>query len=145
MPAYNGNTAYVRVDGLFVVNAFAKQFQIQVAHNPTEKTAGFGKNWQDQGEGLKNASATLMLAFDDIEAAENFRRMFSEGPLRIEYCPQAEADLPLPTKPFHDQDFVINSINGPTVNVNKSPVELEYQLTSTDEPRSNMYAGDTVA
>lgn len=144
MPAYNGNRGYLRINGWFVVNAFAKSFRVNNPRNPVETTAGFGKDWKDKGEGLQESAGTLLIAYDDIAAANNFRAMFSKGPLRVEFSPEALDGLPIPGKPFHDQAFVIANANGPEVHVNKNAVELEYALESDGEPDFNMYEGDTV-
>ena len=66
--------------------------------------------------------------------------MFSENDIiAVVYGPEGNTA----GKPKHDQDFKINSINGPTTGHDKPAVMLEYEVVSTGVPRSNFYEGDT--
>lgn len=139
MPEYNGNNIYLRMNAVNV-QARWRTFEIKLNIGDEDVSAGAGVEWEKHASKLKSISAKIVLVYDDTNAAADMTALFTQNDIiAVVYGPEGSAA----GKPRHDQDFKINSINGPTTNHDKTLVMFEYDLTSTSPPRSNIYAGDT--
>lgn len=139
MPEYNGNNIYLMMGG-HDVKARWRSFTPKLNIGDEDVSAGANIAWEKHASKLKNVGATVTLVYDDTDAAGDIADLFTANDIiAVVYGPESNTS----GKPKHDQDFKINSINGPTTNHDKTLVTLEYDLISTGEPRSNIYEGDT--
>lgn len=139
MPEYNGNDIYLTINGVDVTARW-RGIEMSLSVGDEDVSAGAGVEWEKHASKLKNVSATVTLVYDDTSAANDLFALVVAGDVvAVVYGPEGNAA----GKPKHDQDFKINSISGPSTNHDKTLVTLAWEMISTDEPRSNIYEGDT--
>lgn len=139
MPEYNGNDVYLTVNG---VNVGGRWRNLEMSQNIDEEdtSAGAGIDWKKRASKLRDVSGTIIVVYDSDSAAADMAALATADDIvEIVYGPEGNAA----GKPCHQQNFKINSINGPTTGHDKPLVVLEYAVVSTDVPTKNFYAGDT--
>lgn len=139
MAAYSGNDIYLTMNG---VDVTALWRSIEITRNTDEEdtSSGAGTDWKKRAAKLMSLEATVTLVYDDQTAASDQAALFqTDQIIALDYGPEGNTA----GKPRHTCDFFISSISGPTTNVDKTLVVIEYSLVSTGEPTNNFYAGDT--
>lgn len=139
MPEYNGNAVYLTMNAVDV-RARWRNFEMKLNIGDEDVSAGAGIEWEKHASKLRNIGGKITLVYDDLTAAADQAALYTATDIiAVVHGPEGNTA----GKPKHDQDFKINSINGPTTNHDKTLVTLEYDVISTNEPRSNFYVGDT--
>lgn len=151
MAKYNGNNAYVKINGVEVANPTDDneqvfiQFDVSLSVGDENVTAGAGTEWEDHAGKLKVANGKLTIIYDTARVTADLAAIADTTQAKmvvpIEYGPEGNAS----GKPYHDQDFLVTKITGPSVHVEKNKVVFEMDCISAGTPRKNIYAGDTVA
>jgi hypothetical protein len=139
MPEFNGNNVHLTINAVDV-GARWRSMEMTLNIGDENVSAGAGVEWEKHASKLKNIGATVTLVYDDSAAATDMAALVTANDIvAVVYGPENNTV----GKPKHDQDFKINSVAGPSANHDKTLVTLTYTMISTDEPRSNIYAGDT--
>lgn len=139
MPEFNGNNIYLMLNAVDV-RARWRSMEMTLNIGDENVSSGAGVSWEKHASKLKSISATVTLVYDDTAAANDMAALVTANDIvAVIYGPEGNTV----GKPKHDQDFKVNSVAGPTTNHDKTLVTLTYTLISTDEPRSNIYDGDT--
>lgn len=139
MAVYNGNDISLTFNAVDVAARW-RSFDLTLNSGDEDVTAGTGVDWEAHATKLFNASGTIILVYDDTAAAAAFAALWDvDMVIPIVYGPEGSAT----GKPCHNQSFKINSIKGPTTNVDKTLVTLEYDVVSSGTPTKNIWAGDT--
>lgn len=139
MPAFNGNDEYLSING-HEVTSFYRRLTRRLVVGNERSDHGAGKDWEQHLAQKRRVEATATIIYDDEEAATNFSNLWTED-MVVAVVSGPESDVT--GKPKHDQDFIITNMTGPDTNSETALVEIEIQMISTDDPRSNIYAGDT--
>lgn len=139
MAEYSGNDVYLRMNAIDV-EARWRSFDMTLNSGDEDVSAGAGVAWEKHAGKLLNVQGTIMLVYDDAQAATDFAALWdTDMVIPIVYGPENNTA----GKPCHNQPFKINSIKGPTTNHNKTLVTLEFSVISSGVPTKNIYAGDT--
>lgn len=143
MAEYNGNTAYIKINSLEVQGKF-REVTFQLSTGDENTSYGAGIEWERHKSKLSNIQATITIIWDSADAPTDASAIVPNGrgdTIALMYGPQGgTAGLPI-----HDQDFLVTGISGPSVVQDKGIVTMQITCISDGEPRSNIYAGDTVA
>lgn len=139
MPEYNGNDIYLTMNAVDITARW-RSFEMSLGIGDEDVSAGAGIGWEKHASKLKVVQGTIVLVYDDTAAAADQAALYTaDSIVAVVYGPEGNAA----GKPKHDQDFLITGISGPTTNHDKTLVTLEYSVTSTGEPTSDIYEGDT--
>jgi hypothetical protein len=134
MATYNGNDAYISIDGTSLATYF-----VSLSYEPSletvDVTAGSSTTWRERAEGLKDASATLTVVYD-VAYAATMLPLVEVGTHSIIYGPEGSAT----GKPKHAQSFIITSVPH-EVNVEKSRVALTCSMEAAAAPTTDMFSG----
>lgn len=134
MATYNGNGAYLSIDGT-QVDAYYKEITLSPSMETVDSTAGSGTAHRTRGEGLKDTTATMTLVYD-VAVAATILPLVEVGTHAIVYGPEGNAN----GKPKHAQSFIITSVPH-TVSVEKSVVLFECSMEAAAAPTVDMHSG----
>ena len=139
MAEYNGNSIYLRVNDVNV-EALWKQMDISKGVADVEVTAGAGSTHEEHAAGLKSGKAKLTLAYNDTQAATDIAALHvATEVIAVVYGPEGNAA----GKPCDNRNWLITNIAGPSTQVAKEPVLLEFDLVGTGVPTKDLHKGDT--
>lgn len=139
MAEYNGNAIYLRMNGVNVETLW-KQMDISKGVADVEVTAGAGSVYEEHASGLKSATAKITLAYNDTQAATDIAALYvSTEVIAVVYGPEGNTV----GKPCDQRNWLITSIAGPSTQVSKEPVLLEFDLVATGTPTKDIHTGAT--
>jgi len=139
MAEYNGNSIYLRMNAVNV-EALWKQMDISKGVNDVEVTAGSGSTHEEHAAGLKSAKAKITLAYNDTQAATDMAALYvATEVIAVVYGPEGNTAGKL----CDNRNWLITNISGPSTQVSKEPVLLEYDLVATGTPTKDIHKGDT--
>lgn len=151
MPAYNGNNAYLSINGHVVGAATGadaniyRSFEMDVTTGDEDVSAGAGITWEAHADKLSVINGKAMIVYDPTTVVTDIDSVLNSlgrgSVVEIIWGPEGNGS----GKPKHQQDFLITQVKGPTVNHDKTAVVFEITCKSTEAPTSNFYAGDTFA
>jgi hypothetical protein len=139
MPAYNGNNAYIRVDGFVDVSPFFASINMQRNVGDEDVTGGANARWEEHADKLERINIDVTLTYDAHLLQDYLPTVARPGVHRWEIGTEGQQA----GKPKHDQHFKLNSIRGPVMNHDKTKVQFEIQAVSSGEPFANFYDGAT--
>ena len=135
MASYNGNGAYLSIDGVNV-SGFYTTFTPSRSMDGVDITAGAGTNHRQRAEGLEDGSCSGPVVYDSTAVSTEMAKL-DVGEHVIIYGPEGQST----GKPKHECRYIITSLDGPTVDVEKAKVVFEFSGDAADAPTVNMYTG----
>jgi hypothetical protein len=139
MAEYNGNSIYLRMNAINVESLW-KSMDIQQSIGDEDVTAGAGSVWEEHAGKLRGAKAKITLAYNDTQAATDMAALYtSNSVIAVVYGPEGNTV----GKPCDSRSWLITGVSGPSTNVEKNMVVLEFELVATGTPTKNIFAGET--
>lgn len=139
MAAFNGNNAYVNINGYDVCPVFAKM-ELSKGVESEDLTAGCGQTDVQRGTKLRDRTGKLTVVYDTGRVHEYIAKI-GEDEAFIIYGPEGA----ISGKPRHAQKFIITKVDGPKQNVEKTKVVFDLDIEQADAPQDDLYAGATFA
>lgn len=134
MATYNGNNAYIAIDGT-AVNSYFVSFSLEPTMETVDVTAGSGTTHRVRAEGLKDTTAELVIVYDSA-VISTLLPLLKPGTHTITYGPEGNTS----GKPKHVQSFIITGTPHETT-VEKSRVVLTASMEAAAAPTTDMFAG----
>ncbi|MEQ9027568.1 MAG: hypothetical protein RLP44_02535 [Aggregatilineales bacterium] len=135
------NRGWLTINGIDV-RAAAISVEPDRSVELNDTTRGFGTDWTSNAAGLKSAKIKVMLAYTyDNEARLTDQGLTDVGETyRLVYGVEGNAA----NTPILDQDYILESVPSPKVDVKKTMTVWELSYTHKDAPHvgGDMYAGD---
>ncbi len=139
MAEYNGNAISLSMNGVSVA-ALWKQMDISLSVGDEDVTAGSGSVYEEHAAKLRGAKGKITLAYNDTQAATDIAAQYTASSIiAVIYGPEGSAT----GKPCDNRSWLITGISGPSTNVDKSAVVLEFDLVATGTPTKDIHKGDT--
>ena len=141
MPAYNGNDAYLTVDGVDLSPYWGGSLNIGgVQKTPEEITSGSGAEWMEYAIGMKGGNTyDLPIRYFPLEW-DNYKAAFdTDEPVAIIYGWHSNNA----GRPAFDADVLITNID-PVLNHSQAVMEVTITLQLTGEPRRVPYSDNFV-
>jgi hypothetical protein len=139
MAEYNGNSVYLRMNSINVESLW-KKMDISKSVADVEVTAGSGTVYEEHAAGLKGATAKITLAYNDTQAATDMAALYTAlEVIPVVYGPEGNTA----GKPCDSRNWLITGISGPSTQVSKEPVILEFDLVGTGTPTKDIHKGET--
>lgn len=139
MAEYNGNAICLRMNAINVESLW-KNMEISQSIGDEDVTAGAGAVWEEHAGKLRGASAKITLAYNDTQAATDMAALYTANSvIAVVYGPEGSTV----GKPCDSRSWLVTGVSGPSTNVEKSMVVLEFDLVATGTPTKNIFAGET--
>ena len=139
MAEYNGNAIYLRMNAINVESLW-KNMEISQSTGDEDVTAGAGSEYEKHAAKLRGASAKITLAYNDTQAATDMAALYTQNSIvAVVYGPEGSTVGKL----CDSRNWLITGISGPSTNVEKTMVVLEFDLVATGTPTKNIYKGET--
>lgn len=134
MATYNGNNAYIDIDGTRIDTYF-----VNVSLNPSietvDITAGSGATHRQRATGLKDNGGSMQIAYDDTNIA-TILPLVAPGAHTLTYGPEGNSA----GKPKHVQAIIISGAPH-TVAVSKDMVVFDVSFEAAAAPTTDMFNG----
>lgn len=139
MAEYNGNSIYLRMNGINVESLW-KQMDISLSVGDEDVTAGSGTAYEEHAAKLRAAKAKITLAYNDAQAATDMAAQYAASMvIPVVYGPEGNTAGKL----CDNRNWLITGISGPSTNVDRSAVVLEFDLVGTGTPTKDIHKGET--
>lgn len=136
MATYNGNSAYIAIDGT-QVDSYYVSFNLEPTMETVDATAGSGTAHRERNEGLKDTTAQLVIVYDTTNIS-TLLPLVEVGTHTITYGPEGNTA----GKPKHVQSFIITGTPHETT-VEKPLVVLTASMEAAAAPTTDMFSGGT--
>ncbi len=134
MAIYNGNNAYIDIDGTRLDTYF-----VNVAFEPSletvDITAGSGATHRQRAEGLKDSAGSMTIGYDVTNIA-TILPLIEVGTHALTYGPEGNGA----GKPKHVQSIIITGASH-TVAVSKDMVQFDVSFEAAAAPTVDMFNG----
>lgn len=134
MAEYNGNNAYLAIDGV-VLGAYFQELELSPSIASVDTTAGAGTEHMKRAPGLRDTSASATIVYDDGAIGSYIQRL-RPGLHTFDYGPEGN----VAGKPRHQQTFIVTDAPH-RVTVGKSLVVFTLSLEAAAAPTIDMYNG----
>ncbi len=135
MPEFNGNKAYIAIDGVHVYGHFVS-VKIEPSIDKVDVTNGSGRKGKKRNIGLEDWICEVALACKDD--AWDILPLLAPGKHTITVGPEHNNGVPTPGTPRHQQDFIFDGAPWEQ-EVSKSLVLLENSGEQADDPVYNYF------
>lgn len=134
MATYNGNDAYIDLDGTKVDTYFVN-VSLSPSIETVDVTAGSGATHRQRAEGLKDSGGSMQIAYDSTNVA-TILPLIEVGTHTLTYGPEGSAT----GKPKHVQSIIITGAPH-TVAVSKDMVVFDVSFEAAAAPTVDMFNG----
>lgn len=134
MAQYNGNDAYLSIDGTVMTSWFIN-VELTPSMESVETTAGSSTTHVERAEGLKDTSISLQIGYDAASASTQLP-LVEVGTHTVIYGPEGSTA----GKPKHEQSFIFEKA-GHAVNVKKTHVIFAIDGVGAATPTTDMFSG----
>lgn len=136
MATYNGNNAFLSIDGVDV-SGFWTAFTLSPSVESVDVTAGSATAHRERAEGLADTSCSGTIVYDAASVSTYIQKV-KPGSHTIIWGPEGNTT----GKPRHEQVFIITEAPH-TVGVEKPMVAFEFSGEAAAAPTYDMMAGVT--
>lgn len=137
MAEHNSNNAYLKFNGINLSGFFTDAVGFNPSNSTTEVTSGAGVTHVKRNPGLDDTNITASVYYDDDDAVRaTYLPYLKPGTKAILiYGPEGE----VADKPVHEQVVILQSSNGPNIDIAKAKVMLELTFEGAAAPIRNIY------
>lgn len=138
MATYNGNNAYLEIDGVDVSGFYTDAIEMERTNETQDTTAGAGRTHVQRRAGLNDTTMKFVVVYDDELKAQYVGSLKEGLECWVTYGPEGNAA----GKPCHRQRMIIDGVTGPNVSIKKERVGFEISCSGMDAAVKSISNGD---